>query len=233
MNFEPKLSRRPELKKIGQNQLVKKNVNIQKQDGITEIKKVNNIPEIIKTATVSAFEETETKGTVLQEVKITKSNTPANEPKQASVDINYYNLIGETLEDAGFEVTEELKNQIFIVLMNAHIEGNLKLAVDISDVTRLIDINLSGKYTGVDLNVTTVTKLIDKILSDSSTDGEKATDAEVRQFILDKAKELISASEPNTPAVQVNVMPSLTKVTALSLLYFKSMITDIATLAEI
>ena len=182
----------------------KRNVNEFK-----EVKKINNLDKGLDTVTftttsaAAAAANAVSSGKVEQVkqdiMKVTKSNAPA---KAATEDVNkrISDIIPEVLEEAGIELTDEQKDELYVSLIKAHVNKELHLNVNISDVTKLIDLNLKGTVSGLD--VTLVTNLIDNLLnSDTSVQTDSAT---LKEFILNKANELVGVPdipEPDAPTV--------------------------------
>ena len=103
--------------------------------------------------------------------------------------INYMKGIEDTLKKAGIEYDNSLVNRIYIEIIKANVQGELTSHAKISDVTRLIDINYSNNFPTDILEVETVTKFIDKLLT-SPADTKYTPDSEIEQFIINQATEI-------------------------------------------
>lgn len=193
----------------------------EKVKGTTSILKVDNVKELVQKAEVKpvAVDTTETANKILNEViepviennynnapKLTKAPAPTYDFGE---NIKYKVGIEETLNNAGIEYDDEFVDRIYIEIIKANLDPNapvkLNTHTNISDVTHIIDIGLSGTLPEGIMDVSTATRLIDKILSATSSEQTYSTDAEVRQFILNKANELRPAATQDNPTGQVNV----------------------------
>ena len=179
------------------------------QVGTTEIKKVYDISARIKAVENTAAATTT--ATVIDNAtqKNGEQNMKVNAPKrqaaeQTSNGINYLSFIDEALNDAGIEHDDTLVTKIYVEIIKANIDSDapvkLNTPLEISDVTRLININLSEESQ----DLTLITLLINKLLN-SNTDDIYSSNAEVKQFILDKANELRPTATQDNPTGQVNV----------------------------
>ncbi len=136
MQFEPrrlaKQFKPADFKRIGTESLIKNKPNVEKLAGTTTIKPVEDVKkridamvtttaaEVVKSEVITTEVHKEEK----EEAKLTKSSSTTNNTQQTDNYLNYFDLITETLEEAGIENIDEIKNQVFVKITEAIINGD-------------------------------------------------------------------------------------------------------------
>lgn len=106
-----------------------------------------------------------------------------NESQVWSSDISISDFIEDTLLSIGIKPTQELKNKLYIEIVQAVINNNLNIGLNITSVTSIIDIMLQGAK---DFPAQLVTNLMNYLLTnkDESEISGVTTCGTVKEFII-------------------------------------------------